>query len=90
MLLVTMKQNDNGEIVLEVLVLLENVRGGVSPAMRWLANPNGGVKSTDCGMNGNTIYANDCTQSFISNCADFDCHDPIPGDGCNYGTCNDD
>lgn len=77
-------------MVLEVLVLLDKVRGGLSPAMKWLPNPNAGVESTNCGMNGNTIYANDCTPSFISNCDDFECHDLLPADGCNYGTCKDD
>ncbi len=55
-----------------------------------LVAPAGGARGKKCGMYGDTVYANDCGQSFISSCKNgFTCHDPIENPTCNYGECND-
>lgn len=55
-----------------------------------LVAPAGGARGKKCGMHGDTVYANDCGQSFISSCKNgFTCHDPIENTGCNYGECKD-
>jgi len=49
------------------------------------------VPGKKCGTNGNTIYANACTQGFQQSCAKgFTCHDLVGGsDGCTFGECKD-